>query len=92
MHNKSLKSPVQHHISSKQLTTMLHIWILEKYTRVLQFEEDELLQLMKPIYGPHESGDYSDGTVGKHEGDEFKMEERTIGESLFFTRIANRET
>lgn len=57
---------------------------------ILNMDSDELLQLMKPIYGLTDSGDYWHETFRNHQERDLEMN-KTIGDSsLFFKRISNR--
>lgn len=59
---------------------------------VLELDRDTLLQVVKPLYGLTDAGDYWGQTLTDHHTKELKMEQATGDFSLFFKRIAGKLT
>jgi Reverse transcriptase (RNA-dependent DNA polymerase) len=54
---------------------------------ILQLDPDQLLQVMKPLYGLSDAGDYWGQTLTDHHTKELRMEQATGDFSLFYKRI-----
>jgi hypothetical protein len=57
---------------------------------VLRLGEDELLQVIKPLYGLSGSGDYSAETLSAHHIADLRMTQATADFSLFFKSLGGR--
>ena len=57
---------------------------------ILKLDSDTLLQIVKPLYGLSDAGDYWGQTLNEHHLKDLKMEQASGDFSLFFKRIANR--
>jgi Reverse transcriptase (RNA-dependent DNA polymerase) len=57
---------------------------------VFQLDPDQLLQVVKPLYGLSDAGDYWGQTLTDNHTKEFHMEQATVELSLFFNRMMDK--
>ena len=57
---------------------------------MLQLDPDQLLQVVKPLYGLSDAGDYWGQTLTDHHTKELNMEQATGDFSLIFKRMMNK--
>jgi hypothetical protein len=57
---------------------------------ILQLEPDQLLQVVKSLYGPSDAGDYWGQTLADHHRKELHMEQATGDFSLIFKRMMDK--
>ena len=56
----------------------------------IELSQEELIQIIKPLYGLSDSGDYWDETLRIHHLENLKMKQSTGDLSLFFKRLGNK--